>query len=221
MQEIWFPLKLSLVVSGIATVIVGMSGLFLAYVFATKRFPGKIILDACLTIPIILPPTVIGYLLLLIFGRTGVIGKLLFEAAGISIIFTWKAAVLAATVVSFPLMYRTAKAAIESVDRDVIHASYTLGHSKGETFFRIILPLARKGIVAGLILAFARSMGEFGATLMIAGNIPGKTETMPLAIYTATNSGKDLQAAILVTILITVSILVLYFIQKQGAIVGR
>lgn len=221
MPDIWFPLKLSLLVSCLATGIVGISGIALAYLFATKKFPGKNILDACLTIPIILPPTVIGYLLILMVGRTGFIGRFLYEVTGISIIFTWKAAVLAASVVSFPLMYRTGKAAIESVDRDFIYASYTLGHSQMETFFRIVLPLARKGILAGLILAFARSMGEFGATLMIAGNIPGRTETMPLAIYTATNSGNDLQAAILVTILTVVSILVLYLIQKQGAIIGR
>ncbi|MBI4596625.1 MAG: molybdate ABC transporter permease subunit [Candidatus Tectomicrobia bacterium] len=221
MEEIWFPLKLSLWVSGLATIVVGISGIFFAYLFATKKFVGKNILDAFLTIPIILPPTVIGYFLLVIFGRNGFLGSLLLKTTGISLIFNWKAAVLAAVVVSFPLMYKTSKAAIESVDRDFLHASYTLGHSQMGTFFRIVLPLARKGIVAGLILSFARSMGEFGATLMIAGNIPGKTETMPLAIYTATNSGHDLQANILVAILTGASILVLYLIQKQGAIVGR
>lgn len=221
MEEIWFPLKLSLWVSFLATILVGISGIFLAYLLATKKFVGKNILDALLTIPIILPPTVIGYFLLLIFGRNGIFGKLLLNAAGISLIFTWKAAVLAAVVVSFPLMYKTSKAAIESVDRDFLHASYTLGHSQIGTFFQIVLPLAKKGILAGLILSFARSMGEFGATLMIAGNIPGKTETMSLAIYTATNSGRELQANILVAILTGVSVLVLYLIQKQGAIVGR
>ncbi len=221
MEEIWFPLKLSLWVSSLATVIVGITGIFFAYIFATKKFPGKNILDAFLTIPIILPPTVIGYFLLLIFGRNGILGNLIFKATGMSLIFTWKAAVLAAAIVAFPLMYKTSKSAIESVDRDFLHASYTLGHSQVETFFRIVLPLARKGIIAGLILSFARAMGEFGATLMIAGNIPGKTETMPLAIYTAANSGHDWHANILVAILTGVSVFVLYVIQKQGAIVGK
>lgn len=160
-----------------------------AYLLAMKNFRGKELLDVLFTLPLVLPPTVTGYYLIILFGRNGFIGRLIYEWTGWSVMFTWYAAVLASFVVALPLMIKTTRAAIESVDRNLIYASYTLGHSELETALRVTLPLAKKGILAGTILSFARAMGEFGATLMIAGNIPGKTDTMPLSIYSRASSG--------------------------------
>jgi molybdate transport system permease protein len=154
-----------------------------------KHFRGKELFDILFTLPLVLPPTVTGYYLIILFGRNGFIGRLIYEWTGWSVMFTWYAAVLASFVVALPLMIKTTRAAIESVDRNLINASYTLGHSEFETALRVTLPLAKKGILAGTILSFARAMGEFGATLMIAGNIPGKTDTMPLSIYSHASSG--------------------------------
>jgi len=154
-----------------------------------KNFRGKELLDVLFTLPLVLPPTVTGYYLIILFGRNGLIGRLIYTWTGWSIMFTWYAAVLASFVVALPLMIKTTRAAIESVDRNLIYASYTLGHSELETALRVTLPLAKKGILAGTILSFARAMGEFGATLMVAGNIPGKTDTMPLSIYSRASSG--------------------------------
>lgn len=154
-----------------------------------KNFRGKELLDILFTLPLVLPPTVTGYYLIILFGRNGFIGRLIYGWTGWSVMFTWYAAVLASFVVALPLMIKTTRAAIESVDRNLIYASYTLGHSEPETALRVTLPLAKKGILAGTILSFARAMGEFGATLMIAGNIPGKTDTMPLSIYSRASSG--------------------------------
>ncbi len=160
-----------------------------AYLLAMKNFRGKELLDILFTLPLVLPPTVTGYYLIILFGRNGFIGRLIYGWTGWSVMFTWYAAVLASFVVALPLMIKTTRAAIESVDRNLIYASYTLGHSELETALRVTLPLAKKGILAGTILSFARAMGEFGATLMIAGNIPGKTDTMPLSIYSRASSG--------------------------------
>lgn len=160
-----------------------------AYLLAMKNFRGKELLDVLFTLPLVLPPTVTGYYLIILFGRNGFIGRLIYGWTGWSVMFTWYAAVLASFVVALPLMIKTTRAAIESVDRNLIYASYTLGHSELETALRVTLPLAKKGILAGTILSFARAMGEFGATLMIAGNIPGKTDTMPLSIYSRASSG--------------------------------
>jgi molybdate transport system permease protein len=160
-----------------------------AYLLAMKNFRGKEFLDVLFTLPLVLPPTVTGYYLIILFGRNGFIGRFIYGWTGWSVMFTWYAAVLASFVVALPLMIKTTRAAIESVDRNLIYASYTLGHSELETALRVTLPLARKGILAGTILSFARAMGEFGATLMIAGNIPGKTDTMPLSIYSRASSG--------------------------------
>ena len=160
-----------------------------AYLLAMKNFMGKELLDVLFTLPLVLPPTVTGYYLIILFGRNGFIGRLIYEWTGWSVMFTWYAAVLASFVVAMPLMIKTTRAAIESVDRNLIYASYTLGHSELETALRVTLPLAAKGILAGTILSFARAMGEFGATLMVAGNIPGKTDTMPLSIYSRASSG--------------------------------
>jgi molybdate transport system permease protein len=211
---IWDALKLSLLVVSSATVIVGVLGLAFAYLLAKFDFKGKEFLDAILTMPLVLPPTVTGYYLIVLLGRNGIIGSFFYEWTGWTIVFTWQGATVAAVVVSLPLMIKAARASIESVNPNYEIASYTLGKSKIETFLRITLPLAKRGIIAGLVLSFARALGEFGATLMIAGNIPGKTQTMPLAIYEAVASGDDRRAQILAIILTAISIAAVYFTNK-------
>lgn len=206
----WFSLRLSLQVASIATLMILVFGVALAYLLAMKNFWGKEVLDIVLTLPLVLPPTVTGYYLIVLFGRNGLLGSLLYETTGWSVMFTWQAAVLASFVVALPLMIRTARAAIESVDRSLIGASYTLGHSRFRTAVHVILPLAKKGIIAGAVLSFARAMGEFGATLMLAGNIPGRTDTMPLAIYSLVGSGEWQQTHVMVAVFTMISGLFLY-----------
>ena len=208
------PLILSLWVSVIATSIIAVLGILIAYVLARKRFFGRTILDAFTTLPMILPPTVTGYYLIILLGKNGIIGNYIYKLTGWSVMFTWQAAVIAATVVAIPIMIKSAKAAIESVDIEYEKAAFTLGKSEIETFFLVTLPLAKKGLIAGLVLSFARALGEFGATIMIAGNIPGKTSTMPLAIYRAFQSGEDQLATTLVIILTVVSIAVIYITTR-------
>jgi molybdate transport system permease protein len=162
-------------------------------------------------------PTVIGYYLIILIGRNGLFGSIVYRWTGWSIVFTWYAAVLASFVVSLPLMIKTTRAAIESVDKTLINASYTLGHSEMTTAIKVILPLSKKGIIAGTVLAFARAMGEFGATLMVAGNIPGKTNTMPLAIYTSASSGEWANANLLVVFFTLISGLLLYIANRFSA----
>ena len=185
-----------------------------AYLLAIKDFKGKELLDILFTLPLVLPPTVTGYYLIVLFGRNGFIGKLIYEWTGWSIMFTWYAATLASFVVALPLMIKTTKAAIESVDKNLINASYTLGHSEFETALRVTLPLAKRGILAGAVLSFARTMGEFGATLMIAGNIPGKTDTMPLSIYAHASSGEWSKANVMVIFFSLMSGLFLYIANR-------
>jgi molybdate transport system permease protein len=207
-------LKLSLLVVTCATVIVGVIGLFFAFLLAKFEFRGKELLDAILTMPLVLPPTVTGYFLIVIFGRRGIIGAPIYDLTGWSVIFTWQGAVIAAIIVSLPMMIKASRAGIESVNPEYEISSYTLGKSKFETFWRITLPLAKRGIFAGLVLSFARALGEFGATLMIAGNIAGKTQTMPLAIYEAVASGDDRQAQILALVLTAISVCAVYLTNK-------
>ena len=211
---IWSALQLSCLVVFCATIIVGVLGLALAFLLAKREFRGKELLDAILTMPLVLPPTVTGYYLIVLLGRRGIIGGYIYDLTGWTFVFTWQGAVIAAVVVALPLMIKAARASIESVDTDYETASYTLGKSELETFFRITLPLARRGVIAGLVLSFARALGEFGATLMIAGNIPGKTQTMPLAIYEAVASGDDRAAQTLALILTAVSVLAIYLTNK-------
>jgi molybdate transport system permease protein len=208
------PLILSLWVSVIATSIIAVFGILIAYVLARKRFFGRTMLDAFTTLPMILPPTVTGYYLIILLGKNGIIGNYIYKLTGWSVMFTWQAAVVAATVVAIPIMIKSAKAAIESVDIEYEKAAFTLGKSEIETFFLVTLPLAKKGLIAGLVLSFARALGEFGATIMIAGNIPGKTSTMPLAIYRAFQSGEDQLATTLVIILTVISIAVIYITTR-------
>jgi len=208
------PLVLSLWVSVLATSIIAVFGTLIAYVLARKRFFGRTMLDAFTTLPMILPPTVTGYYLIILLGKNGIIGNYIYNVTGWSIMFTWQAAVIAATVVAIPIMIKSAKAAIESVDLEYEKAAFTLGKSEIETFFLVTMPLAKKGLIAGLVLSFARALGEFGATIMIAGNIPGKTSTMPLAIYRAFQSGDDQLATTLVIVLTIVSITVIYITTR-------
>jgi molybdate transport system permease protein len=203
-------MRLSLQVAAVATIFVVIVGVAAAYFLARKNFRGKEVLDVLLTLPLVLPPTVTGYYLIIAFGRNGFIGKYLYDLTGWSIMFTWYAAVLASFVVALPLMIKTARAAIESVDRNLINASFTLGHTETETAIKIILPLAKKGIIAGAVLSFARALGEFGATLMLAGNLPGKTDTMPLAIYSLAGSGDWEKAGGMVLLLTVMAGLFLY-----------
>ena len=177
------PLIITLKTSVLATIITFFAGIFLAYeVCKLKRFKG--LADAILTLPMILPPTVVGFFLLLMFGKRSTIGKFLLQF-DMSLVFTWEAAVISAVVVSLPLMYRTTRGAFEQLDQNIVNAARTLGVSERRIFWRIILPNTRYGILAGTVLAFTRTMGEFGATIMFAGNIPGRTQTMSTAIYSA------------------------------------
>jgi molybdate transport system permease protein len=186
-------------------------------VLARRQFRGRGVVDVITTLPLVLPPTVTGYYLIVLLGRRGWLGAPLYAATGWSIAFTWYAAVVAATIMALPLLVRTAKAAFESVDRDLERAAYTLGRSEWRTALEVTLPLARNGILAGLVLAFARALGEFGATLMLAGNIPGKTATVPLAIYTAVQTGENATAVWLVGVLTALSCVVVVAANRLGA----
>jgi molybdate transport system permease protein len=202
-------LRLSLEVAVSATALNALVGIPIAYVLARRRFWGQSLVDLLVTLPLILPPTVVGYYLIVLLGRRGWLGAPLYQATGFTVAFTWYAAVIAATVMALPLLVRTARAAIESVDRDLERAAYTLGRSELSTVLQVTLPLARNGILAGLVLSFARALGEFGATLMLAGNIPGRTTTVPLSIYTAMQTGEDSEALVLVAVLTALSCVVL------------
>ena len=179
-------------------------------------------MDAVLTLPLVLPPTVTGFYLLVLLGRNGLIGSYLFNLTGWQITFTWYAAVIAAAVMALPLMIKTARAAIETVDSQFEAAARSLGRGEISTFFLVILPLARRGIIAGIVLSFARALGEFGATIMLAGNIVGQTQTMPLAIYEAVFAGEEREAQLLALLLTALSILAIYLTNKltNGKIVN-
>ncbi|MEW6666274.1 MAG: molybdate ABC transporter permease subunit [Thermodesulfobacteriota bacterium] len=209
MEGILSPLLLTLKVASLATLFSFLAGVMLAKFIAHFRFPGRDWLDAILTLPLVLPPTVLGYYLIVLLGRKGWLGRFLLESFGISLMFTWQGAVIASAVVSFPLIFKSARASFESVDQDLEKAARTLGSSEWAVFLRVSLPLAWRGMLAGAMLAFARAMGEFGATLMIAGNLPGKTQTLSLAVYNAVQSGNDHLATTLVLITSIVCVLVL------------
>ena len=188
------PIWISLETSVTATAITLVLGVAAAIWRANRRGIGPALLDGIFLLPLVLPPTVVGFLLLLIFGRNGPLGRLLFHF-GASVVFSWPATVIAAAVVSFPLMYLSVRAALEQVDPHLLQAARTLGASEWRVFRRVELPLAWPGILAGTILAFARALGEFGATLMLAGSIPDRTQTIPIAIYFAVEAN-DLHQAV-------------------------
>jgi molybdate transport system permease protein len=210
-------LALSIRVAVLATAANAAVGIPLAWALARGRFRGRGLLDLLVTLPLVLPPTVTGYYLIVLLGRRGWLGAPLYAATGWTLAFTWYAAVIAATVMALPLLVRTARAAIESVDRDLEKAALTLGRSRWRVAVEVTLPLARRGILAGLVLAFARALGEFGATLMLAGNIPGRTQTVPLAIYTAVQTGDTGDALALVAGLTLLSCAVLVAAGRLGA----
>ncbi|MDT0139706.1 molybdate ABC transporter permease subunit [Acidovorax sp. PRC11] len=203
------PLWLTLQIALLATLVAGAVGIALGWWMARRDFLGKDTADALLMLPMVLPPTVLGYYLIVLIGRNGAIGQYLDRWFGINLMFTWQGAVVAASLVSLPLIYKAARAAFEEVDGRLLHAARTLGAGEFEVFVRISLPLAVRGIAAGLMLAFARAMGEFGATLMIAGNLPGKTQTLSIAIYDAVQAGNDAQALWLTLVISVVCVAVL------------
>ncbi len=202
------PIWISLKTATVSTALTFLLGIWAAWYIANHRGKLKGILDGIFTLPLVLPPTVVGFFLLLIFGKHGPLGKVLF-AIGSNVIFSWSATVIAATVVAFPLMYRTARGAFEQIDENIVNAARTLGASEWRVFWRVSVPLAWPGILAGTMLAFARSLGEFGATLMVAGNIPGKTRTIPLAIFFAAEGGEMGKALIWVILISGISLLVM------------
>lgn len=215
-SPVLFSIRLSLQVAFVSTALILLTGVPLAYILARRVFKGRELLDVVFTLPLVLPPTVTGYYLIVLFGRNGFIGGLVYAWTGWSIMFTWYAAVLASYVVALPLMIKTARAAIDSVDRSLIDASYTLGHSEFHTAWRVILPLARRGIIAGAVLSFARAMGEFGATLMLAGNLPGRTDTMPIAVYSLAASGEWTRAHVMVLLMTMISGVFLYIANRYS-----
>ncbi|UYO94550.1 molybdate ABC transporter permease subunit [Pollutimonas sp. M17] len=199
MSDVAVPLLLSLKVAGWATFLSAVLGVSVAYGLSRWRSAWSDAMDAVLTLPLVLPPTVIGYYLLVLLGRRGWLGSTLADW-GVVLVFTWQGAVIAATVVAFPMVLKAARAAFESVDPALENGAQVLGISAAGTFFRVTLPLALPGILAGVFLAFARALGEFGATLMIAGSIPGKTQTLSIAIYEAVQAGNDSVANVLVAV---------------------
>ncbi|MDN4056981.1 molybdate ABC transporter permease subunit [Massilia sp. YIM B02769] len=209
MHPTWTALALSLKVACWATAIALVLGVAVGFLLARRRFPGRELLDTILTLPMVMPPTVLGYYLLVLLGRKGWIGQSLQDWFGINLIFTWQGAVIAAAIVAFPLVFKPARAAFETVDGRLEDAARVLGISEAAVFLRVTLPLAWRGILAGALLAFARAMGEFGATLMVAGSIPGRTQTLSIAVYEAVQAGQDDIANTLVLITSAVCIAVL------------
>jgi molybdate transport system permease protein len=200
MGSAWIALALTLKVAGWATALNLVLGVGTGYAMARWRFPGRDLLDAVLTLPMVMPPTVLGYYLLILIGSRGPLGAWLLETFGIRLIFTWQGAVIAATVVAFPLVFKAARVAFETIEPQLEDAARSLGLGEIAIFFRVSLPLAWRGILAGLLLSFARALGEFGATLMVAGSIPGKTQTLSIAVYEAVQAGQDDTANFLVAI---------------------
>ncbi|WP_346967741.1 molybdate ABC transporter permease subunit [Clostridium disporicum] len=218
------PLWISLKTAFLATIITSIIGIFISYKMANYKGRGRGLIDGVFTLPLILPPTVIGFFLLLICGKNGFVGKI-FMSFNKNIIFSWSATVIAATVVAFPRMYRTCRSAFEQIDKNMISAARTLGLSETKIFFKIAIPLAWPGIIGGLVLSFARALGEFGATLMIAGNIPGKTQTMPVAIFFAVEGGDMNKAMLWVLIIVAISFIMIfllnYWCDTQQKLIGN
>jgi molybdate transport system permease protein len=214
MQIDWFPLWLSLRVAALSTLFSLALGLWLAYFLANRDFWGKELLDALATLPLVLPPTVLGYYLLVVLGRESALGRAYEALFGHPLVFTWQAAVVAATIHAFPLLVKTARAALESVDRVYEKAARNLGASDWRVFWGVTLPLARRSIFAAAVLAFARALGDFGATLMVAGNIPHQTQTAAVAIYDAVESGNTLLARVLVLVISAAAMLIVYVANR-------
>jgi molybdate transport system permease protein len=215
-----FPILLSLRVAVLATAFTLVVGLGLAKLFVSRAVRLRRLWESLILLPMVFPPTITGYLLLVVFGKRSPVGALLAQL-GLSVIFTWVAAVIASFVVSLPLMFQNCKAALRSVDPQFENAARTLGLREGRIFLRVTLPLAMPGILSGTALSFARALGEFGATLMIAGNIPGRTQTIPLALYSAVESGRQVEANILLAVTVALSfavVIVVSFHERRGAV---
>jgi molybdate transport system permease protein len=210
----WFPLWLSLRVAGFATVISLAVSLYVAYLLASREWRGKEVLDAVTTLPLVLPPTVLGYYLLVLLGRGSALGRLYEWMFGSPLVFTWQAATVAALFHSTPLLIKFTRAAFESLDPSFGRAARNLGASEWKVFWRVTVPLARRSIFAAVALAFARSLGDFGITIMIAGNIPGRTQTIAVAIYDAVESGNGALARALVLVISAVAIAILYLTSR-------
>lgn len=218
------PFWISLKTSILSTIITFIIGIPIAYLIAKSNSKLKGFIDAIVTLPLILPPTVVGFFLLLICGKNGPIGIFL-SKFDITLIFSWTATVITAVIISFPMMYRSSRSSFEQIDKNIISAARTLGLSEFKIFYKIAMPLAYPGIIGGLVLSFARSMGEFGATLMLAGNIPGKTQTMPLAIFFAAEGGnyKEAMAWVLIIVFFSLVMILLlnYWCSIQDKILGK
>jgi len=214
----WFPIRLSFTVAGAATLIALLAGSGLAWLLARKRFPGHNLVDALITLPLVLPPTVLGYYLLVLLGTRSSLGALLYNRFGIRLTFTVTAAVIAATIHALPLVTKSLRAAFEGVDPQLEAAARTLGLNGRRIFFRVTLPLASRGVLAATALAFARALGDFGVTIMIAGNIPGKTQTSSVAIYDAVQAGRDNEAFTISVIVSLIAVGMLYLINRFGRV---
>ncbi|MGM0899612.1 MAG: molybdate ABC transporter permease subunit [Bacillota bacterium] len=208
-SDFWSPILISLQTAAVALFIVVILGILIAKWMSRNKFKGKVFLETILLLPLVLPPTVVGFLLIILLGRNSIIGSILESFLGQPIMFTWSAAVIAAAVVAFPMMYQSAKTGFLSVDIRAEEAARVDGASEWKVFLSITLPLSAKALVAGVILSFARALGEFGATLMFAGNLPGKTQTMPTAIYVAFESGNMEAAWLWVSVIVVISFLML------------
>jgi molybdate transport system permease protein len=209
------PLYISLRASACATVFAFILGTLAAWGVVHLQGKMRAAADGIFTLPLVLPPTVLGFFLLCIFGTKGFLGQVLLKT-GIRIVFDWKGTVAAATVVAFPLVYRTVRASFEQIDKSILDAARTLGISEWKTFVCILIPLSRPGIAAGTILAFTRALGEFGATLMLAGDIPGKTETIPIAIWSAAYGGNMERALLWVVIIVAISFITITAMNMLG-----
>jgi molybdate transport system permease protein len=212
----WFPIKLSFAVATAATIIALIAGSALAWLLARKRFPGRNLIDSLITLPLVLPPTVLGYYLLTVLGTRSAVGKFLYEQLGIRLTFTVGAAIIAATIHALPLVTKSLRAAFEGVNIELEAVAKTLGLNSRLVFFRVTLPLASRGVLAATALAFARALGDFGVTIMIAGNIPGRTQTASVAIYDAIQAGRDNDAFTLAVIVSLIAMVMLYFINRFG-----
>jgi molybdate transport system permease protein len=212
----WFPIKLSLLVATAATLIALIAGGGIAWLLARKKFFGSDLIDALVSLPLVLPPTVLGYYLLVLLGTRSALGAFLYNRFGIRLTFTVFAAVLAAAIHSLPLVTKSLRAAFESVDPVLEEAARTLGLNPLRAFIRVTLPVARRGVLAATALAFARALGDFGVTIMIAGNIPGKTQTASVAIYDAVQAGRENEAFTLSVIVSILAVAMLYLINRLG-----
>jgi molybdate transport system permease protein len=214
----WFPLWLSLRVAALSTLVALLLGLWLAWLLARRDFRGRDVVDAAVTLPLVLPPTVLGYYLLVLLGRASPLGKFYEWIFGQPLVFTWQAAVLAALIHSAPLLIKSARAALEAVDSSYERAARTLGAGEWRIFWRVSLPLAWNSILAATALAFARSLGDFGITIMLAGNIPGRTQTLSVAIYDAVEGGRGNAALVMVLVISGIALALLTLANRIGRI---